>query len=121
MDWCGRMMLYNITQKTVLARHVKYAGNFFRRFIGLMFKRKFPTSYEALILSPCNSIHTMFMFYPIDVIFLDERLRVLHACQAMRPLRISPVIVAAVQTVELPAGTIAHSGTRIGDFLSLMP
>ncbi|MBS4032426.1 MAG: DUF192 domain-containing protein [Clostridiales bacterium] len=87
----------------------------------MMFSRSFPKTYEALIISPCNAVHTMFMFYPIDVVFVNEKLQVIHFCPVLRPGRFSPLVKGCRQVVELPAGTVAHTGTQIGDYLSFHP
>lgn len=111
-------MLYNLTRETVLAERTKLASKFFRRLRGLMFSRSFPKTFEALIISPCNAVHTMFMFYTIDVVFINEKLQVIHLCRELRPGRFSPIVKGSRQVVELPAGTVRHTGTQVGDYLS---
>ncbi len=112
------MMLYNSTKKKLLAKKIKLASNFFSRLQGLMFSTSFPDSFSALIISPCNAVHTMFMFYPIDVLFVDDKLQVVHSCSELRPGRFSPIVKGSCQAIELPAGTVAYTDTQVGDFLS---
>jgi hypothetical protein len=114
-------MLYNLTRETVLAERTTLASNFFKRLRGLMFSRSFPRTFEALVISPCNAVHTMFMFYPIDVVFVNDKLQVIHFCRELRPGRFSPVVKGSRQVVELPAGTVSHTGTQVGDYLSFNP
>ncbi|MBQ8844308.1 MAG: DUF192 domain-containing protein [Elusimicrobiaceae bacterium] len=89
----------------VLAEEVEMARTFFKRLKGLMFR---PSMQEgtAMLLSPCPQIHTCFMKFPIDVLFLAEDGTVLYVMENLRPWRISPIIGHAVQTLEMPAGTL---------------
>jgi pSer/pThr/pTyr-binding forkhead associated (FHA) protein len=57
------------------------------------------------------------MSYAIDAIFLDKNARVVGLVQEIKPWRASKVFLHATACVELPAGTIARSDTRIGDTL----
>lgn len=50
---------------------VEVADNFFTRCKGLMFRKKFNKN-KALFITPCNSIHTCFMRFPISVVFVDK-------------------------------------------------
>jgi uncharacterized membrane protein (UPF0127 family) len=61
------------------------------------------------------------MRYAIDVIFLDDASRVVGLVQALRPWRISPLVRAATSVVEVPTGTIAHTGVRAGHTLAIEP
>ncbi len=76
---------------------------------------------EGLILSPCRSVHTVGMAYPIDVLFLARDGRVVKAVQSLRPGRFTWPAPSARSALELPAGTIARSGTQVGDRLDLHP
>lgn len=111
-------MLYNLTREKVLAERTNLASSFFKRLRGLMFSRSFP-AFGALIISPCNAVHTMFMRYPIDVVFLNENMQVIHSCRELSPRRFSPFVKGSRQVVELPAGIIAQTGTEVGDFLKI--
>lgn len=70
---------------------------------------------DGLVLQPCGMIHTWFMRFPIDVLFLDRDGRVVRAAHAARPFRIVWGGWRAWTTIELPAGTAAGiaPGTRI--------
>jgi uncharacterized membrane protein (UPF0127 family) len=72
---------------------------------------------DALLISPCNAIHTFFMKFAIDAVFLDRRGRVVRTLQELRPWRATRVHLGAAQVVELPAGTVARTGTCVGDQL----
>lgn len=69
-----------------------------------MFRRSLPAR-TGMWIAPCNGIHTFFMRFPIDVIFLDRKQRVVRVCLALRRRRIVPMVLGAHSVVELPAGT----------------
>jgi uncharacterized protein len=73
---------------------------------------------SALILAPCNSIHTFFMRFPIDVAFVAKDGRVVKTAACVRPWRIA-LALRAFATIELPAGTFDRVDLRSGDTLGL--
>jgi uncharacterized membrane protein (UPF0127 family) len=73
---------------------------------------------EALVLAPCSSVHTAFMRFPLDLVFLARDGRVVKTSAAVRPWRIR-VAWRAFAVVELPAGIVGRSGTRHGDVVEL--
>lgn len=75
---------------------------------------------EGLLLRPSPSVHTWFMRFPIDVVFLDRDLRVLDARAAVRPWRMAGHRGARV-VLELAAGEARRRGVRAGDQLMLVP
>jgi uncharacterized membrane protein (UPF0127 family) len=82
-----------------------------------MFQKQFPAEYDALLITPCNAVHTMFMRYAIDVLFLDSELKVLHICHALRPWRLSQLIKGAACVIESEAGSAKRCGIQVGDRL----
>ena len=84
---------------------------------GLLGKNEFYKG-QALILDPCNSIHTLFMRFPIDVLFVDKNNRVVKAAPFVKTFRLTPVYFKSKFAVELPTGTIAATSTQEGDELS---
>jgi uncharacterized protein len=61
------------------------------------------------------------MRFPLDVLFVDNQGTVLAVHEDLQPGRRTPVYRAAQYAIELPAGTVAASGTRVGDRLSWRP
>jgi uncharacterized protein len=106
--------LVNRRTGAVLAHRVERAASFGRRLRGLLGRRSFGEG-EALWLEPCNGIHTFFMRFPIDALFLDADRRIVRAIASMAPWRSIRSSRLAVQVVELPAGTLDRTGTREGD------
>jgi hypothetical protein len=111
------MTLINKTKNTVLAKKVLIANTPFKRIKGLLGKSDFKQE-EALIIKPCNSIHTFFMRFAIDVIFVDKQNIIVKTISNLKPWRLTGVYLSANFCIELPAGTIASSRTSIGDCLS---
>jgi uncharacterized membrane protein (UPF0127 family) len=71
---------------------------------------------EGLLLRPASSIHTFFMRFPIDAVFLDGGLRVLGISDELRPWRAASRRGARA-VLELPAGETARRGLEVGDSL----
>lgn len=73
---------------------------------------------RGLLLRPASSVHTAFMRFPIDVVFLDRRLRVLKVRRELRPWR-STGCLRARAVLELAAGESARLGIAPGSALRL--
>jgi uncharacterized membrane protein (UPF0127 family) len=113
--------LHNRTREALLAADTGVADTFLTRLVGLLGQR--PTWAHAsrgLWIIPSRGVHTLGMRFPIDVIFLDRKRTVVHVEQNLRPWRVSRVIANARSVLELPAGTIATSHTRIGDQIEVV-
>lgn len=102
----------------MLAERVEEATRPLARLRGLL-GRDGLEPLAALRIAPCSSIHTFFMRFPIDAVFLDRKLRVVRALHTLRPFRATRPYLTAAQVVELPAGTLRATGTREGDQLAL--
>lgn len=114
------MQAINRGRGTVLASQVEVADSFWRRLLGLMFRPALPPG-RGLLLQPCRQVHTCWMRFPIDVVFLDRQGRVVAVHREMPPGRIGAVVPGAWAALELPAGTAAAAGTVPGDHLILEP
>ena len=75
---------------------------------------------EALILSPCFAIHTAFMRFAIDVIFVDARGRVLKIVHELGPWRLA-IAPRAHAVIELAAGSLNARELKVGDSVELAP
>jgi Uncharacterized conserved protein len=114
----GGVKIINLTQGTTLADNVCVADNIFTRIKGLLGKEGL-TRGEALIIKPCNSIHMFFMRFAIDAVFADKNNKVVGLVERLRPFRLSPIFFKAYFVIELPAGTIQETRTKIQDRLSI--
>ena len=114
------MKIKNLSRGTILAERVVFCRTLKSRLVGLI-NRPFLESGSALVLPRCNSIHTLFMRFSIDVLFLDERGKVVGKIETMAPFRISPLFWQARQAIELPANTLENTATSIGDIIRIEP
>jgi uncharacterized membrane protein (UPF0127 family) len=72
---------------------------------------------EGLLLRPASAIHTCFMRFPIDAVFLDRELRVVRIADDVRPWR-AAARRGAHAVLELPAGEARRRGLEPGDSLT---
>jgi uncharacterized membrane protein (UPF0127 family) len=93
------------------------ADNPLTRLRGLLGRASLPQG-EGLLIRPAPSIHTLFMRFPIDAVFLDAELRVLGVDEALAPWRAAGRRGARA-VLELPAGAAARAGVREGERLAL--
>lgn len=101
-----------------MAQEARLADRLWPRVKGLLGSNALPPGH-GLVLKPCNSIHTYFMRFPIDVLFVDRSNRVIRAIAELKPNRLTPLYFNACLVVELPAGLIKASSTTEGDILQL--
>lgn len=106
--------ILNLTKNTIISERAKIADSFFTKFKGLMFKKEIKEE-EALVLTETNSIHTFFMFFPIDVIFLNENFSVVKKIENLKPNLITSPFTKAKFVIELKSGKIKKTNTDIGD------
>lgn len=110
---------FNLTRQSFLASELRVADTHFQRLRGLMGPNSALPNGSGLWIKPCHGVHTMFMRYPIDVVYLDEQHRVLRIEDNVRPWRLTAVLVEAASVLELPAHTAFNSGTQPGDLLEI--
>lgn len=113
-DTVKTVQIFNATKEAVIAREAQLAASLGQRMKGLLGKKSLSAD-EALILKPCCSIHTFFMRFAIDVLFLDKNMRIIRLIQNMSPSRLSPIVWASCMAIELPAGKISQTNTHVGD------
>jgi uncharacterized membrane protein (UPF0127 family) len=104
----------------ILGDRILWAGTPDSRRRGLLDRQALAAG-EGVYLVPCSWIHMFGMRFAIDVAFLDDEGRVLAMCHGIRPNRMSRPVLRAQGALELPAGTLASSGTRVGDRILLEP
>lgn len=91
---------------------IRRADCFFSRLAGLLFLPPLQPGH-GLLLVPCASVHTAFMAYAIDVVFLDRAGRIRKIVPCLKPWRIA-AFLGAYQTLELAAGEAARLGLVAG-------
>lgn len=113
-----RMVVRNLTRDTQIADKLEVAGSGPRRSKGLL-GRKGLGEGEGLWIIPCEAVHTFFMRFPIDLIYLDRKHRVKKVRDSVPAWRISGCL-SAHSVLELPAGTIRNTRTECGDTLEMV-
>lgn len=109
---------FNHTKGTTVASNVRVATSMWARFWGLMGRASLEDD-GGLLLRPCSSVHTFFMRFPIDVIFLDRGGSVVKIIAAMKPWRAALGGPGAHSALELNSGAAASRGLEVGDVLTL--
>src|SRR6266511_1409173 len=110
----GQVALAHVDGRSVCERCV-VAGTAVSRARGLLGRRELPGG-EGLLLRPASSIHTLFMRFPIDVVFLDRELVVRKVVPEVRPWRLA-FGLGSRAVLELPAGECERRGIAPGDRL----
>ncbi|MCF7870476.1 MAG: DUF192 domain-containing protein [Candidatus Omnitrophica bacterium] len=114
-----KFKIINETKQIDLVNSAQVASGFFLRLLGLMFKKKIGPE-QALIFYRAPSIHTFFMRFPIDIIFLDQEMKVKRLIQGLKPWRF--VVCRGAQiTIELPPAKISQVKAQIGDKIEITP
>ncbi len=112
----------NRSKGTVLAEQAGHARTFRQRLFGLMGRRGLPEG-GGIIFAPCQGVHTHFMRFPLDLVFVEATGagagRVSKVRERMGPFRVD--LASSDLLLELPAGTIARTGTAVADELDLLP
>ena len=108
------MPVKNLANNKTLQKEVKFCNTILSRLIGLMLSKKqdialvFKFSKESFI-----ALHMIFVFYPIDVLFLDKNKTVVDIKENFRPFAFYTSKKKAVYAIELPEETINKSKTKI--------
>lgn len=97
----------------VVARKVKKATTLLERTKGLIGSAALSPD-QGLWIMPCKSIHTFFMRFSIDAVFIGPSGAVVGIERELKPCRISAVYWSAASVLELPAGVISKTHTSIG-------
>jgi hypothetical protein len=114
-----RLHVANLTRGTILAASLEVADTGAKRSKGLL-GRKGLAPGGGLWIAPCESVHTFFMQFPIDLVYLDRKNRIRKVRDSVPPWRLS-VCLSAHSILELPAGTIRATQTKTGDVVEFSP
>ena len=109
------MRIENQTRETVLATDAIAANTSQKRRTGLLKHSSLPKG-EALWIVPCEGVHSFFMKFAIDVVYLNKKRQVLKIVPNWRPWRVS-MCIRAHSVLELPAGMAEETQTQRGDQL----
>jgi uncharacterized membrane protein (UPF0127 family) len=115
----ARLTVRNLTRQTVLATELEVADTGPKRNKGLLGRNGLETG-GGLLIVPCESVHTFFMRFSIDLVYLDRGNRVRKVRSAVGPWRLSACL-SAHSILELPAGVVLSTQTQKGDVLEFSP
>jgi uncharacterized protein len=104
----------------IVAEEVQSAFTFFRRLKGLMFTKSLPSG-SCLHIRPCRSVHTFFMKYTIDILYLDAKNNIIGVEANLKPGKLGAIYPNSVSVIELPEGTIQQNGIQIGQAVWFEP
>jgi uncharacterized membrane protein (UPF0127 family) len=110
-------LVRNRTRQTVVATKAEVADTPGKRRTGLLKHERLEPG-EGLWIVPSESVHTFFMKFPIDLVYLDRKRKVKKVRHAVGPWRVS-MCLTAHSVLELPAGAARQSETKKGDILEL--
>lgn len=95
-------MVKNLVYESEVIAEIFIADTFIKRFLGYMFRKK--PHHESILIKPCNSIHTFFMKFPIDVLFINENMEVIKKIEGLKPGKIVMPEKGAKMVIEGKAG-----------------
>jgi len=113
------LRVFNLTRQTVLAQSVELADTSAKRRKGLLGRERLGPG-EGLWIIPCESVHTIGMKFPIDIVYLDRKHRIKKIGYAVPAWRLSACLTAH-SVLELASGTIRETETEPGDRLEFSP
>ena len=117
-------MIKNKTNGKILATKMQRCDSFFSRLRGLMFKKRILDEAYLFVLKKESvleaSIHMLFVFFPIDVAWLDKNFKVVDFKQSIAPFSLYHAPKKPAKYVlELPERTIKKTKTKIGDLIKI--
>lgn len=101
----------------MLAEDLAVADRILSRMTGLLGKKELKAG-QGLLIRPCNEVHTFFMRFAIDVIFVDKNNKIVKIIPNLKPFRITGLYLTSALVIELPAGTTQATHTQVGNLLS---
>jgi uncharacterized membrane protein (UPF0127 family) len=109
------LRVINLTRGSELASALEVADSAAKRNTGLLGRDRLATG-EGIWIRPCEAVHTFWMRFPIDLVYLDRKRRIRKLVSALPAWRLSGCL-RAHSVLELPSGTIRATQTQLGDTL----
>lgn len=107
----------NVTRQVVIADRVAVADTFLRRGWGLLGHARL-LSDEGMLMTNTNCVHSMFMRFAFDALYIDRDGHVCALALQLPPFRMGPLVRRARHVLELASGTIDRTGTVKGDLMA---
>ena len=111
------MIVTNPSRGTVIGETIEVAESASQKVKGLL-GRECLEDGQGLLFKGAGSLHTLFMRFPIDIIYTNKQGKVIKTAKAVRPFKLVAAPLRCHYAIELPAGAISASNTQVGDFLS---
>lgn len=104
------------SDQQVLIPNLTIAASFVPRLVGLLASAEIKEQ-EGLLIERCNSVHTFFMRFPIDCVFLNKQMQIAALKKNIKPWRMTWPEWSARSVIELKAGRADELGLQLGDEL----
>lgn len=117
--------LYKITKNLndekaeILINNLEIAESFFARAQGLLGRKNLSVD-QALWIKPCNNIHTFFMKFKIDCVFINKNQKVEKVFSNVLPFCIKGPVWKATSVIEFSAGFVETWNIKVGDQLHVV-
>ncbi len=102
--------LVNLRDGSMVVEELDIRSSFIGRLLGFMGRRR-PSPGQGILLMGVRRVHTAFLRFPLDLLFLDGSLRVLGVLRGVPPFRFPSSPAGCRHILEIPSG----EGTRVGD------
>ena len=99
------MKCKNTKTGKIIASNLEMRESFLGRLVGLLSKKSLEPG-QGIVLKPCNQVHTCFMRFAIDVVFISKDFKVLKIVKNMKAWKFSPIVLKSIYTLEVAAGEI---------------
>ncbi len=114
-----RVKIIEKKNRTELVGNCWVADSILSRMKGLLGRASLPTG-EAMLITPCNCVHTFFMRFTIDILYLSKKFEVVALYQNLVPWRMTGIQYNAKAVLELPEGSIERLMLKKGDILEIV-
>lgn len=112
-----RVMIKNISKNIIITNDSYLANNFFTRLKGLMGKKNM--DYDALCIKPCKGVHTFFMRFNINIIYVDKKGRILKIIKNLKPWKVTKFIKESEYIIEIDSKKSKYMKIEVGDELEI--
>src|SRR5579862_5762676 len=113
------LYVVNRSRHEVIADRAEIATSSWARAKGLIGRRR-PADGFALVIRPCNGVHTLLMSFPLDVVYVDYDGRIITILHEFKPWRVGPIKRNSAWVIEFPAGAVEATRARLGDLIEVV-
>jgi len=111
------MKITHLNANKVLFNNIYLCNTFIKKLRGLMFFKSWPQKYDCFLFYSCNMIHSFFVKFPFDAVFLNKDKKILYL-KSYKINELGPYVKNGYYILETPLGTIDKLGIKINDNLS---